>query len=423
MKKLFTISLVLIMISASLFGQPPEVIKYQAVMRDAAGDILANQSVDIRISIHNETPTGTIIYQETFSEITNQFGLVNLNIGLGTPQIGSFNLIDWGADSKFLEIEIYNDAGGGYLSMGTSELFSVPYSLYSDRSSDSYWDLYNSSIYYNSGNVGIGTSTPGELFEINGNGGACGLRVNYGGTTYDGLYGDFRQTGSGGLQINSQTPSGGGGWADISLMTNGTTKMFIESGGNVGIGTTTPNADLHVEDHIRIGEDPNYSTVFGELYHEGGGNGFKINANAGGGTWADLYFQTNGNTRMFIESAGNVGIGTTNLAAGYRLSVDGKVACEEVLVEYSESWPDYVFLKGYKLRPLDELESNIFMQKHLPGLPSAEDVKENGIQLGEMQKILLEKVEELTLYTIQQDKQIKALQQEIANLKSQVQSR
>ena len=120
--------------------------------------------------------------------------------------MGSFSAIDWHADAKFMQIEIDLNQSGEYLSLGTSELLSVPYALFAGRSADGFWDLYNSNIYYVSGNVGIGTSTP--------------------------------------------------------------------------------NTRLHVNDRLRVGEDPNYSTVYGELYHEGAGTGFKINAHAGGGSWA-----------------------------------------------------------------------------------------------------------------------------------------
>jgi len=112
--------------------------------------------------------------------------------------------------------------------------------------------------------------------------------------------------------------SGGGSGGNI-WQQNGDDIYY--DAGRVGVGTSTPDADLHVEDRIRVGEDPAYLTVYGELSHEGGGNGFIINANAGGGTWADMHLQTNGSTKMFIESSGKVGIGTISPEAN--LEVNG----------------------------------------------------------------------------------------------------
>jgi len=112
-------------------------------------------------------------------------------------------------------------------------------------------------------------------------------------------------------------------------------------------------------------------------------------------------------------------IATTTQATGYALSVNGKVACEEVLVEDLASWPDYVFAEDYDLMSLEELEKSIQKNKHLPGLPSAAEVEENGLMLGDMQKRIMEKVEELTLYTIKQDKMIKELQDKMERLEKE----
>jgi len=117
-----------------VIAQPPQAFKYQAVVRDNAGEILQNQSVGIRVSIHDVSAGGTIVCQETHTQTTNQFGLVNLEIGTGTPTIGSFSAIDWGSATKFLEIEIDPSGGASYFSIGTSQLMSVPYALYSYRS-------------------------------------------------------------------------------------------------------------------------------------------------------------------------------------------------------------------------------------------------------------------------------------------------
>ena len=99
------------------------------------------------------------------------------------------------------------------------------------------------------------------------------------------------------------------------------------------------------------------------------------------------------------------------------LSVNGDVICEELKVQDSGSWPDYVFEKDYDLKSLEEVESHIKEKKHLPGVPNAETVCEEGIEVGQMQKLLMEKVEELTLYMIDADKRIKALEAENAQLK------
>jgi len=114
--------------------------------------------------------------------------------------------------------------------------------------------------------------------------------------------------------------------------------------------------------------------------------------------------------------AGGVTIGTYNLPSGYRLAVDGKIASEEVLVQLSSNWPDYVFEEEYELLELNDLKSFIDRNNHLPGIPSADVVEEKGIELGEMQKMQMEKIEELTLYILE-------LKKELDDLKLKVESK
>jgi hypothetical protein len=110
---------------------------------------------------------------------------------------------------------------------------------------------------------------------------------------------------------------------------------------------------------------------------------------------------------------GNVGIGTTNPT--YLLSVNGIVEAKEVIVQ--TSWSDYVFSPGYRLAPLAEVEQQIKSEKHLPGIPSAQQVAAHGISIGDMQARLLAKIEELTLHQIEQEKRIQKLEEENQKLR------
>jgi len=114
-------------------------------------------------------------------------------------------------------------------------------------------------------------------------------------------------------------------------------------------------------------------------------------------------------------------INTLTPAAGYELSVNGQVICEELVVQNSSDWPDYVFADDYNLRSLEEVEASIKQNRHLPGIPSAKEVGAAGISIGEMQKQMMEKIEELTLYVIEQNKRLKAQESELEALRARLQ--
>jgi len=119
-------------------------------------------------------------------------------------------------------------------------------------------------------------------------------------------------------------------------------------------------------------------------------------------------------TANTLPPTGNVGIGTTAVS-GARLSVEGIIRARRVLV--NNTWADYVFEANYQLMPLSELEIYITTKKHLPNVPTAQDVEENGVDLGEINKILVEKVEELTLYIISMNKRMMQLEAEMKQSK------
>jgi hypothetical protein len=154
-------------------------------------------------------------------------------------------------------------------------------------------------------------------------------------------------------------------------------------------------------------------TVYGVYGYATGTAGTRVGvygfAFGGATNWAG-YFA--GST--YVSS--DLRVGTTTLPSGYKLAVNGKVIATEVRIEPFSTWPDYVFDEDYYLMNLSDLEKQINENKHLPGIPSAREVAEGGFDLGDMQKRLLEKVEELTLYTIQQQKEISQQEERIVEL-------
>ena len=160
-------------IALALQAQAPKGINYQAVVRDASGNLVQNSPVNFRFSIHNVTPAGSIIYQQTDTVVTDQMGLITVVLGGGgSIAIGNFGQIDWANGGKFLQVELDATGGNAYVNMGTTQMLSVPYALYagSAPNSDTTWthnatgDIYNS----NPGNVGINNPTPGTALDVHG---------------------------------------------------------------------------------------------------------------------------------------------------------------------------------------------------------------------------------------------------------------
>lgn len=118
---------------------------------------------------------------------------------------------------------------------------------------------------------------------------------------------------------------------------------------------------------------------------------------------------TNGQTRLLVKTNGQIGVGTETVPAGYQLAVNGEVIATGLRLELPSAWPDYVFADDYALMPLNEVHQFIQNEKHLPGVPAAAEMAE-GIDVAATQVNLMQKVEELTLYLIQQNEKIQALE-------------
>ncbi|MCD4770693.1 MAG: DUF1566 domain-containing protein [Bacteroidales bacterium] len=160
-----------LLISVLSFTQAPESFNYQAIVRDAAGQEITDQLVGIQISLLQTTAVGTAVYVERFTPTTNNFGLITLDIGTGDVQSGVFADIDWSAGPYFLKVEMDENGLTDYVEIGTSQLLSVPYSLYSNAVANELQDLSDVlSLGNDAGNteilnvsiIGIGTNSPHE---------------------------------------------------------------------------------------------------------------------------------------------------------------------------------------------------------------------------------------------------------------------
>jgi len=158
---------------------------------------------------------------------------------------------------------------------------------------------------------------------------------------------------------------------------------------------------------LNVGGPINATGVFVNGVAVGGGGGSSQWSNNTGATPTTIYY-----------NGGNVGIGNfiTATTGTFKLAVDGKIGAREVQVTLADPWPDYVFESSYKLMTLKEVGDFIKANRHLPGIPSAKDVADKGHNLGEMNALLLKKVEELTLYLIEMKEEIETLKSENSRL-------
>jgi len=279
-------------------------------------------------------------------------------------------------------------------------------------------------------NVGIGTTTPGAKLHVLGG----EIRLTGTGTSGVASGGVFSIYDSDNVTRRGYFGDASAGNTDIYLLADAggalnfgsggaASRMFISTAGNVGVGTINPLYPLTV-----IGPTSNIFNA------SDGTRGVLIQSqstptsNSGiigfyNGTYNDLDIRALAGTgsQLYLKTNGNVSIGTTD-GHGYKFAVNGSAIATSMTVKLYANWPDYVFKPTYQLPSLTDVKTYIDKNHHLPDVPVASEVEKNGLNLGEMNKILLQKVEELTLYLIEKDKQLNEQQKTISSVKQQLDS-
>ncbi len=252
-----------------------------------------------------------------------------------------------------------------------------------------------------------------------------GLLGNYDGFEYDGQY--INHYGFGFHNYDEGVSVDGinayiSSFFGIDFFTQGKSRMRINNNGNVGIKTNDPKHSLQIgngttneslvlagsetSSNLYIGFQEGLTHKYVRMHYNTANNLLKITSDMG-----DIIF--------FNRVTQNIGIGTNTLnnPNGYKLAVNGKIGAKEIIVENTSStWPDYVFEKNYPLSSLEEVEHFIEANKHLPEIPAAREIEEKGINLGDIITAQQKKIEELTLYLIEINKQLKNQEAQLQKL-------
>ena len=290
MKRIFTL-LALAALTLSIWAQSPDLMTYQAVLRNAENHLLTNQAIAIQISILQGTPNSAPVYTEFHLVNTNDNGLVSLEIGDGVSG-DDFSLIEWSSGPYFIKTETDPDGGTNYTITSLSQLLSVPFAKYADQAGNTFsgsyadlagapvnvsaftndegyltaitgnesvfdgwdkddtesWSRNGNDLYYLGGGIGIGTASP-----------YYSLAINSGASH---AYSTFQNSNSGssytdglvfGMSTNLSTYLFNRELGDIIFGTDNVTRMVIDEDGDVGIGITTPTASLQVQGDTKFG--------------------------------------------------------------------------------------------------------------------------------------------------------------------------
>lgn len=316
-------------------------------------------------------------------------------MGIGTSTPVSLLTISAANASIQLQNGILNrgflQAVGGDVKLGTNSTNTTGSLLFQTKQID------RMSIDQN-GQVGIGTTAPSSALTINGANPILQLRNND-------IDKGFLQISGDNIKIGTNLSNNTG---NVIIRTNGVDRMNVDEGGSVTIGDANDGYLLINSDQPGVTLQKSNLT-HANIYVDDNTGDFIIEKTIQGNGRMVLRPAQGAGYNVYINENGQFNFGTGLHPNGYRFSIEGNVIATGFTTQSVANWPDYVFEKNYRLRSLNEVNEFIRANKHLPGIPSAAEIEKEGLELTDISKRLMEKVEELTLYILQQQEQIDEL--------------
>ncbi|MDX9695851.1 MAG: hypothetical protein RBT49_08675 [Bacteroidales bacterium] len=401
-------AITLIMVISGLlqaFSQVPEKFNYQGVLRNSTGELVENTDITVKLSILQGSSTGSIQYSESHSVSTNDYGQFSVQVGAGTPISDSFAGIDW-SNEMYMKTEVANPAGGTLVEMGTVQLIPVPYALYAKDVANkddadanpsnelqnliltgdtieitggnkvvfpydsSRWAVNNDKLYYNTGNVGVGSANPASKLEVKSasTSGALFQVINANNDTVFAVYPDgvkvFVNSSTkgkvGGFAVSGRSPGKAGEEVEYLRVTADSTRIYVNDSittkGKVGgfaVSGRSPGKGI-INDYLQITRDSTRIFVNDSITTKGKVGGFAVSGRSPGkaGETAKFMDMTKNNYFIGHQAGRSITTGLYNSFIGYNAGISNTDGNFNIFIGYQSGFTngqgDYNSFIGYQ---------------------------------------------------------------------------